>query len=185
MPSLIVEDGTMPPGANVYADVETCDAWQQARGSEAWTVPDDGPEDPDITARKEAALILAADYLNGLRWKGRRAASGRVMAWPRVEVIDGDGYPVARDAVPQQVVNANCYLAGLAFDGMSLQPSLERGGRIQSEKVSSLQTTYFDDARDREVFTVVSDLLGGLAIGLGGEQGVTPGGMRVVEVVRG
>lgn len=182
--SLIVENGTMPEGANVYADVATCDLWQQARGSEAWPVPDDGAEDPD-TAKKEAALILAADYLNGLRWKGRRAASGRVMAWPRLDVVDGDGYAVPGDVVPVQVVNANCYLAGLAFEGMNLQPSLERGGRVQSEKVSSLQTTYFEDARDREVFTVISDLLGGLAIGLGGEQGVTPGGMRVIEVVRG
>lgn len=181
--ALIVETGTQPPGANVYADVATCNAWQQARGSGTWLAYD-GAEDPEL-ARKEAALILATDYLNGLRWKGRRAASGRIMAWPRLDVIDGDGYHVPGDVAPVNVVNAACYLAGVVFDGLSLQPSLERGGRIQSEKVSSLQTTYFEDARDREVFTVVSDLLGGLAIGLGGEQGVTPGGMRVVDVMRG
>lgn len=182
--TLIAEDGTKPEGANVYADVSVCNEWQQARGSETWPASD-GAEDPEITARKDAALILAADYLNGLKWKGRRAASGRVMAWPRVGVVDGDGYHVADDVVPQQVVNANCYLAGLAFEGEELQPSLERGGRVQSEKVGGLQTAFFDDARNRDVFTVVSDLLGGLAIGLGGEQGVTPGGMKVIEVVRG
>lgn len=179
--ALILEDGTMPEGANVYADVETADVWQMARGSESW--PAD--EDPETVAKKESALVLAADYLNGLKWKGKRAVSGRVMAWPRVGVIDGDGYHVADDVVPQQVVNANCFLARLAFEGEELQPSLERGGRVQSEKVGGLQTTFFDDARDRDVFTVVSDLLGGLAIGLGGEQGVTPGGMKVIEVVRG
>lgn len=187
MPDLIVEAGSMPEGANSYASVADCDDWQGQRGFRNWPAPPDDEAEPDPNlAAKESALILACDYLNGLAWKGRRAAAGRVMAWPRVEVVDGDGYEVAADTVPQNVAYAQCYLAGLAYGETDLQPVLERGGRIQTEKVGSLATTYFDDARDRDVFTVLSDLLGGLAVGLGGEQGQeSGGGFSVIEVVRG
>ena len=160
--ALIVENGTMPEGANSYASIADADAWQAARGSQTWP-----PADPDgqdgQEALKEAALILAADYLNGLKWVGRKAAPGRIMAWPRLEAFDLDGYSIAANAVPEAVKAACCYLAGLAYDGTDLQPILERGGRIQSRSVGKLSTSYFQDAPGRDVFSALADLLSGLA----------------------
>ena len=193
MPLLIVENGTLVPGANSYATVEMADAYHQARGSEEWPIsspepdpapePDDGADESDTDAdtpgdvdtslaQKEAALIRATDYLNGLAWKGRRAAVGRVMAWPRIEVIDADGYEIASDSVPENVVFACCHLAGLIFAGTDAQPVLDRGGRVQSEGVSGLNTSYFDDAANRDVYAGVADLLSGLAYGFDQYAGV-------------
>lgn len=165
MPSkLILEDGSMPEGANAYATVTMCDTWQSIRNSEKWPpAPEDG-EDPNLAA-KESALIRAADYLNGLNWRGKRADGGRLMAWPRVDTVTVDGYSVAENTVPEAVKAANCYLAGLAFGKKDLQPVLERGGRVQTEKIGSLQTTYFDDSQNRDIYTALADLLSNLVDG--------------------
>lgn len=178
--TLIVEDGTMPTGANTYADLATCDAWQAVRASEGWPNSEGETEEAEISAKKEAALVLATDYLNGLSWRGKRAAGGRVMAWPRLDIVDPDGYEIAADTVPLQVVNACCYLAGQVYQGVDLQPVLERGGRIQSEGVSSLSTSYFDDASNRDVFSALADMLAGLATGLDGSKRK----FQVVEIMR-
>lgn len=172
--AIIIEDGTMPEGANSYATIEICDQWQAERGSTVWLAGVD-------KERKDAALIRATDYLNGLKWVGRKAAPGRIMAWPRIDASDADGWVVPPDSVPQAVVFAQCYLAGLALGGKDLQPLLERGGRIQSEKVGDLNTTYFDDAADRDVYTVLYDLLRGLVLNLGGAKA----GLRVAKLMMG
>lgn len=214
--SIIVEDGGMSrPGANSYVSVADCDAWQAGRGFRDWPPPEPGSgggtvaslggntgresgddqieggsegagDDPN-RAVKEAALIRAADYLNGLRWKGRRAGPGRVMAWPRLGVVDGDGYEVPEGSVPVNVAQAQCCLAGLIYGGVDPQPVLERGGRIRSEKAGSLESAYFEDASGRDAFTALADLLSGLALGLGGGQGRDAGGgaFRVHRAVRG
>jgi hypothetical protein len=84
------------------------------------------------------------------------------MAWPRLEVVDGDGYVAAEDEVPAGVKAAACYLAGLAIMGTDLQPILSRGGRVASETVDVVSTSYFEDASPRDVYSVLADLLSGL-----------------------
>jgi hypothetical protein len=167
---LTVENGTMLEGANSYASVAQADGYLYARGNEDWpqhvpeeeTDPDTGEmvttPDPNLAA-KEAALIRATDYLNGLNWYGKRAAGGRVMAWPRVEAVDCDGYAIAEDTVPDTVVLATCALAGIIYGGEDAQPTLERGGRIQSESVGPLSQSFFDDAANRTIFAAIADLL--------------------------
>jgi hypothetical protein len=154
---LVVEDGTMPAGANAYAGVEFADGWLGDRGHADW------PQGPG--EGKEAALIKAADYLNGLRWYGRKAKAGepRAMAWPRVGARDADGDDIPEGLVPFAVKAANAYLARLALIGTDLQPVLERGGRIQSEKVGTLATSYFEDSPSRDIYCGLADLLRGLA----------------------
>lgn len=183
--ALIVEDGSCPVGANTYADVATADAYLAPRKTKKW------PQSDDDQAGKEAALIKAADTLNGLDWHGTRmpwpgGTGGRVMAWPRKGVIDSDGYPVATDAVPQAVADAACWLAGFIYGGGDPQPVLERGGRIQSERVSSLATTFFEDAANRDVYTAVADLLKGLARGFEDYTGAgKQGGFDVIRMEMG
>ena len=54
---LIVEDGTLPAGANSFASVADADAYHAARLTAAWT-------DELAEVQKEAALIRASDWLN-------------------------------------------------------------------------------------------------------------------------
>ena len=153
--ALIVENGAMTRKANTYAALAEADAWLGARGFASWPQPS---VDQEIIARKEAALIRATDYLNGLGWNGKKAAEGRIMAWPRLEALDADGRPIASNAVPPQVKAATCYLAGQIYNGVEAQPVLERGGRIASESVGGLSTSFFDDAPGRDVFSALADL---------------------------
>lgn len=171
---LIVENGTMPPGANTFASVEDCNAWHGLRGLTVWPAPPGSGDDPQLAA-KEAALVRAADYLNGLGWTGRRAKGGRVMAWPRIGAVDGDGFEIDENTVPEPVNSACCYLAGEVFGGADIQPILERGNRVQSESVGSLSTSYFDDAASRDVFSALADILRGLVPELDEFAGIANG----------
>ncbi len=171
MTVLIKEDGAMPEGANCYAVAIEVDAWQAARGAADWPPAPAGGDDPELAA-KEGAILKATDYLNGLPWKGRRAAPGRIIAWPRLEVEDADGYVLPPDEIPAAVVAANCYLAGLLYGGVELQPILERGGAIQVKSIGKLSKTYFPNATARDVASGLADLLRGLVYGLDAYAGI-------------
>src|SRR5690606_13328470 len=92
MPALIVETGSGVPGANSYATLGAADAYHGDRANAAWPLASQGD--------REAALIRAGQYLNGLPWKGRKSGRANCMAWPRLGVVDDDGFPVDSADVP-------------------------------------------------------------------------------------
>ena len=106
--ALIVEDGSKPAGSNCYTSVADADAYHLARGGTAWAAA--------TTGVKEAAILEATTWLNGQAWKGRKVAS-RTMAWPRADVVDGDGWTIATDTVPEVVGMACAELAGAIIGG--------------------------------------------------------------------
>jgi hypothetical protein len=180
--TLIVEDGLLPEGANAYCDVAFADEYLASRWLSGWPEPGTDEE------AKERALIRAADYLNGIRWNGRKPLSPepRMMAWPRVGAFDSDGGNVIGDSVvPRAVMAANAYLASLVLAGTEIQPSLERGGRIQQQKVGSLSVTFFPTSLERDVYSALADLISGLApdyrsFGPGADGG---GGLTTIHAV--
>lgn len=140
MLTLIVEDGSLPEGANVYADLDAADAWLVPRGLwPATPVAVDtatGMETPDagVVAAKKAALLRGADWLNALpggRWKSEPVQEGRVMAFPR---------KAAPGIVPAAVRLANMELAAVIYGGSNPLAPLEHGGVVQSESRSSSKT---------------------------------------------
>lgn len=181
--SLIVEDGSMPQGANTYASVADSDDWHGRRGSSIWPPPPGSGTDPEQAA-KEAALILSTDYLNGLGWNGKRPPGGRLLAWPRFGAVDADGYKVDVDTVPEAVKSACCYLAGVSLDGVDIQPKLERGGRIQSQSVGKLSKTFFNDAANRDVFSALADILRGYVPELDEFAGIANGAGKPKFAIR-
>jgi hypothetical protein len=134
--SLIIEDGAMPTGANVYADIAYADGYLASRGVSAWADADDDT--------KLAALVRAADTLNSYRWKGITVAPGRIMAWPRKGMAYAEGTPVPDNIVPAQVANAQCELAGsiLADEADPLAPVNTSQGAVVSEKVDVIAVSY-------------------------------------------
>jgi len=128
--------------------------------------------DPNLS-QKEASLIRATDVINGFSYPGTKAKPGRVLAWPRInayDLCDGDEMPT--DCVPEAIVMATCYLAGAIMDGQEPQEALARGGRTQSESVSSLSESYFPDAANRTIYAAVADLLKCIAFGFSQYAGV-------------
>lgn len=139
---LIVEDGTMPEGANTYVSLADVDAYLVSRG--LWeTTPDDAGD--SVIAKKEAAIIRAFDALNTLNWVGDVPDWQRVTAWPRENVPIPGVKPkpgeeptfLPADMVPRAVVQAQMELAGLIYGGLNPLAPVERGGKVVSMSESS------------------------------------------------
>lgn len=97
--AFVVEDGTGLPGANSYAAVAYADAYFLERNQSAWT---------GTPTQKEAALILATDYIEGRFWSrfaGVQLTETQSLSWPRT------GTAYASDAIPTPLVKATCEYA--------------------------------------------------------------------------
>ena len=168
---LIVEDGTLPAGANSFAGLAEADAYHAARLTEAWA---GGVTD----TQKEAALIRASDWLNRkVRWAGTKVSRPQRMAWPRLGVATREG-AIPADEIPAQVIDACCELAGFFIEQDYLAP-LDRGGDIASLGVDVISIAYKDTAPPETAFPSLSGLLDGLGTVSTGRGG------RIVEVGRG
>lgn len=99
--------------------------------------------DARIVKAKEAALIRAFDFLNTLKWKGRKPCWEKTPAWPRDNVPIPYSDPVEYiepDCIPRLVVQAQCELAGLIYNGQGIFAPLEHGGKVKSVSDSSTET---------------------------------------------
>lgn len=155
---MTIEDGTGLALANAYVSAVNADTYFSDRNITEWT---------GVVAVKESAIIRASQYLDGFyrkRWKGTRLNQDQGLAWPRLDVYDEDEFLI--ENVPQQVVYATCEAALLIIKGEDLTPSLERGGKVRREKVSTaLETEFEPGAPARNVLTIIDDLLSGLTHG--------------------
>ena len=154
--ALIIEDGTRPTGSNCYVSVAAADAYHLARGGTAWAEA--------ITGVKEAAILEATIWLNGQSWKGRKVAS-RTMAWPRADVVDGDGWPVATDTVPEVVGMACAELAGEIVAGSD--PLAVQDRAMSEMSVGPISISYEQGAAKAPTFPAVTALLRGLVYSAG------------------
>lgn len=158
--ALTVEDGTGLTGADAMISVTYADTYHGDRGNSTWTGTD---------AVKEAAIRRASFFMtNSYRWKGY-PINGRdqAMAWPRSYVTDGEGYPVASNAVPAEVQQACAEIAlrELVSAG-SMTPDYTPSERVKREQVGPLSVEYDLSRPDAEavrpVLLIVRDLIGGL-----------------------
>ena len=205
MPTLIVEDGSMPEGANVYADLKAADDWLVPRG--LWPATPETPgesandpavPDPATVSSKESALLRAADYLNTLQWHGQSVDWRRTMAWPRVGVPQpgsDNGAVLPTNIVPRAVGLAQAELAALIYGGTNPLAPVERGGKVIAESHSSTEGsidviggdsksdsyTYAEGAPVETYFPAVAGLLAPFLTVVPGKSG----GAGVVEVGRG
>lgn len=116
---------------NSYASVDDCKSYAELRG---YSLPN---EDSEI----EKMLILAMDYLESKKWKGRPANQSQPLSWPRIGIIK-DGYPIEPDVIPKQIKDAQCYLA-IESQETDLLPSVEGGQEVLSETVTgAVSITY-------------------------------------------
>ena len=180
--ALIIEDGTMPEGANTFASVAEADAYLAARGmTQTWIVPDAGQEDTNLAA-KEAALIRAADFMGTLSWKGQQVDWSWPLCWPRKGIPQpgNTGQHIAEDTVPAKVKNACIEIAALFYAGEDLMAATERGGRVQSETVGPISISYFSDASNETFYPAIAGLLGEFLTEIPGQAGNS---YRMVNVV--
>ncbi len=90
------------PTANSYATVADADAYLAVRGNtSAWTALD--------PTQKEAKLQWAALWLDTLSFSGTRGTYTQALQWPRVGVVDRDGYYIS--GLPAELKKAQSELA--------------------------------------------------------------------------
>jgi hypothetical protein len=184
MLELIVENGLMENiNANSYISLDFADMYLGLRGYNDWPAAIDPPEDDPNVDNKIIAIVRATDYLNGLNWTGHRYYPDNIMAWPRLNATNYHGTALAVNKIPEAVKAANAYLACLIYKGTDPQPILERGGRIASESVGSISTSYFDNASNRDVYCVLADLLYEICYDFRGYNGTSVNGKGSTKIV--
>lgn len=97
--ALVIEDGSIVPGANTYVGLDDARAYASARGV---TLPAD---------EAEAIIVRAMDYLEsfGPRFVGSRVERDQPLSWPRVGAVI-EGWPWGPHEIPRQVVSAQLAL---------------------------------------------------------------------------
>lgn len=120
---LIVEDGSGLATAESYVSVSDAVAYAAARGLAFPASPTD---------KAEAALRRATAYIDNTyrtRFPGQRKMFRKQgLEWPRVGVVDMNGFAVMSDEIPVEVIRATCEAAvrELATPG-SLNPDVTPG----------------------------------------------------------
>jgi hypothetical protein len=179
MPTLIVEDGTCPDGANTYASLAEADSYCIDRG--LWA---DSDGDAVIIAKKETALIRATDWLNGMDWRGAKVDPLRVMAWPRDGIVLSPSIVLDNTSVPSAVAVACIEAAALFFGGDNPLAPQEHGGDISafSETVGPISSsiTYKDSAPADTAYKAVTDRVRLFLNSVQGEMG-----MKMFKLARG
>lgn len=128
--AVVIEDGTGVPGADSYATALELADRAAAYG---WTLPPD-------TTQQEVLLRRAAEAMNALRWKGRRATAGQALAWPRTGAcVDGEVLP---DGVIPAAIKYGQMALAAEIHADDLNPPEDRRGAVVREKVDVLEVQY-------------------------------------------
>lgn len=132
---LIVEDGSIVAGADSY--ISLADARALA-AKYNWELPEDDAE-------AEAALRNGAAYidLQEPALCGQRVSAEQSMAYPRTGVSI-HGFPVARDAIPSQVIRAQIAAAVEYGKGSDVRASSD-GRIVTMERVEGAVTVQYAD----------------------------------------
>jgi hypothetical protein len=143
--ALIIEDGTIVPGADSFVTA-----------AELVTYADNyGLTIPAVEADQERLLRRAALQMQSLSWKGEIVSASQALSWPRMNVYIGVGsgliwnrpstivndYIVPANAIPNSVKQGQMALAAEIYAD-DLSPAENKQGPIVSETVGPLSTTY-------------------------------------------
>lgn len=161
--SLIVEDGSLPNGANSYVSVSDTRAFAAAHGL---ALPAAGaPGDTAI----EVLLTIALDYIEAKRaeLQGRKLSAGQVRQFPRTGVVV-DGFPHAASEIPACLPQAQARLACYAYANGNTLTSVSDGRVVIEERVEgAVDTKYADhgDSAPQPHFPEADALLAPLLLG--------------------
>ena len=144
---VIVEDGTIIPGANAYVDVATADAYLANSHDADWSALS--------VMDKERFLILGAAFVDNAQiyqYSGTKQTAVQDMAWPRHASSYHPGGPDIPDGIiPGEIRRANIEAARLAALGnLPVTPGLGAGAsEVKKEKVDVVEVEYFHSLENR------------------------------------
>lgn len=163
--ALTVEDGTGLAAAESYASVDFADTYHTAYGAPtAWSGA--------TTSAKETALREATRYIDaefGKLWSGQRANETQALDWPRLDVIDRDGYTLDANALPVKLKQATAILALESISG-DLYPNISSGdGTLKASMVKvgpiTIDNEFVGGAEPFATYRIVRDMLSAYTTG--------------------
>lgn len=110
---LILENGQFSPVANSYADEIMFAAYMDR-------IPDQYKANflPSSTYQRKQYLVWSTQLLeNNIIYPGHRHHETQRLSFPRIGVIDSDGFYVNETTVPQFMIDATCQLAFELMNG--------------------------------------------------------------------
>jgi hypothetical protein len=166
--ALIVEDGSIVPGANTYVTDAEYVAYAKARGQ---SIGEGG-------SAREVQLIRAMDYIESFRkrFQGDKVRFDQPLQFPRSNVYIDD-YFSDYTTIPKELKNAQME-AGILLNATDI---LKSGSiqNIQKEKLDVLEVSYFDGGSFESVRTDTIDIFLNILLINGGNSGINA---RVVRV---
>lgn len=151
---MTVEDGTGLENADSYVDIDFANAYFSARANDKWSELE--------TTEKESLLVKSTDFIDhSYRWKGRRKTEEQGLNFPRVGLVNSDGFTVV--SVPVQLKQAVCEGALISISENLFRVS-EANGAVTSEKIGNLAFTYdaSQKAKDETLYDAINLRLKGL-----------------------
>lgn len=156
--TLTVETGAALSGADTYVDIAYADAYLSSMGYTIWA--------PLLDAEKEAALRMAARYLDSKSYTGTRYTATQALAWPRYGGMFDREFQMAVTDIPTCLKRAQCEAAIRAAQG-TLTADVS-GGFIIEETVGKITKRYSDYSKSAtKTIQVVQDLLKPILDGMG------------------
>lgn len=157
--TLIVEDGTGRADADSLDTMTFLDSYHAAMGNIAWAAA-------DLDDREAAARRASRNISDAYKWSGW-PLNPRVQAfsWPRINVVDGDGYSVPSDEVPDEIQRAVAIVALKELESPgAMAPEFNASEALTRETYGPVTFEYSsartDPASVRPVLLAVKDLVG-------------------------
>lgn len=128
--TFVVEDGTGKSDATAYIEVTDADQ----------VVIDYSLSWPSgyTTNQKKKALNIGSRYMDARfdgKWKGYRGSQSQSMAWPRVDVVDTDGWWIDTNEIPAKLKQSAVEVATYFAESGSAFPTLDDGGTLSRKKI--------------------------------------------------
>lgn len=140
-----------------------------------------GVDGTEYDLQDELHLMRAVRHLErSYVWKGVRVNSTQAREWPRYISGYVEGFPVATDAIPQAIKDAQCEMAYRISQGDTPDATIENGA-IQSkrEKVDVIEEeTVYARSRERQAYPIVDGLVAPYAKMKRGARAASIGLMR-------
>jgi len=151
MATIIIEDGTVVPGANSYVTEAELTTYAADRGI-------------TLTAATDVLLIKAMDYIESLSFIGTKYSKGQALQWPRSNVYI-DGFYFVPTIIPPALQTGQIATA-LAIDSEnSPLATVERA--TKREKVDVIEVEYMDNAAAQTIVKTITAALRKLLVNAG------------------
>ncbi len=134
--ALIIEDGSLPAGADSFVTVAEVRAFADALAFTGLPVDD---ADLEPHCRKSANYVRSIEY----KFQGIRISVDQALTWPR-EPVYIYGFEFPSDEIPQELKDGCCQLAIDSANGTALEQNTSGRTTIKERVEGAVDITYAD-----------------------------------------